>query len=73
MSRLSDERTIELLRGVLTAPAVDAPSGDLWPRVRGGIDRSGPHPPVRDWMLAAALALLCLLRPSLLRILLLHF
>jgi hypothetical protein len=72
MSRLSDEKTLELLRGAMRPYSVDGPRDDLWPRVRRRIDRAN-RPPAGDWLLAAALVLLCLLRPSLVGILLLHF
>jgi hypothetical protein len=72
MSRLSDEKTLELLRAAMRAQIVDGPHDDLWPRVRRRIDRAN-RPPAADWVLAAALVLLCLLRPSLVGILLLHF
>jgi hypothetical protein len=73
MNRLSDEKTLELLRGAMPAYSVDGPPDDLWPRVRHRIDRAGTRPPAGDWVLAAALVLLCLLRPSLMGILLWHF
>jgi hypothetical protein len=72
MSRLSDEKTLELLRGAMRAYNLDGPPGDLWPRVRHRIDRAN-RPPAADWVVAAALVLLCLLRPSLVGLLLLHF
>ena len=73
MNRLSDEKTLELLRSAMPAYHVDGPPGDLWPRVRHRIDRAANRPPAGDWMLAAALVLLCLLRPALVEILLLQF
>ena len=73
MNTLSDEKTLELLREAMGAYNVDGPPGDLWPRVRHRIDLGVGRPPAGDWVLAAALLLLCLLRPSLLGVLLLHF
>jgi len=73
MNRLSDEKALELLRGAMTARSVDGPPDDLWPRVRHRIGRAANRPPLGDWVLAAALVVLCLLRPSLVGILLLHF
>ena len=73
MSRLSNEKALELLRGAMPAYHVDGPPDDLWPRVRHRIDQAANRPPAGDWVLAAALVLLCLLRPSLAGILLLHF
>lgn len=73
MNQLSDERALELLRAAMPAVGVDRPLDDLWPSVRRRIDR-GPVPPsALDWILVAAVALLCLMRPSLAGILLLHF
>ena len=73
MSRLSDEKTLELLRGAMRVHNVDGPPDDLWPRVRHRIDRAASRPPAGDWLLAAALVVLCLLRPALVEVLLLHF
>ena len=73
MSKLSDEKTLELLRSAMPAYDADGPPGDLWPRVRHRIDQAASRPPAGDWVLAAALVLLCLLRPSLVGLLLLHF
>jgi len=73
MNRLSDEQALELLRDALPAYGAGGPPADLWPRVRHRIDRAADRPPAGDWVLAAALVLLCLLRPSLMGILLLHF
>jgi hypothetical protein len=67
------DKTLELLRSAMTVPDIDGPSGDLWPRVRRRLDRPANRPPAADWVLAAALVLLCLLRPSLVSVLLLHF
>jgi hypothetical protein len=72
MTNLDDGEALELLRRAMrteTAPL----SADLWPRVRERIDRGAVAPPVADWLLVAALALLCLLQPSLIGIVLLHF
>lgn len=73
MNRLSNEKALELLRGALPAYNVDGPPDDLWPRVRHRIDQRGNRPPAGEWVLAATLVLLCLFRPSLMGILLLHF
>ena len=67
------DKTLELLRSAMTVHDPDGPSGDLWPLVRRRLDRPAKRPPVADWVLAAALVLLCLLRPSLVGVLLLHF
>ena len=72
MNGLSDE-TLELLRAAVGTYTADGPTGDLWPRVRHRIDRPANRPPAGDWMLAAALVLVCLLRPSLMGVLLFHF
>lgn len=73
MNRLSDEKALELLRDAMPADYVDGPLDDLWPRVRRRIDQEANPPPAADWVLAAALVLLCLLRPSLVGVLMLHF
>ncbi len=73
MSRLSDEKTIELLRDAIPATAHDGPATELWPRVRSRMAQGGSRAPAADRVLAIALALLCLLRPSLAGILLVHF
>jgi hypothetical protein len=71
MTRLSDERVVELLRAAM--PAIEAtPPASAWSRVRAKIERNVPAPPLADWLLVAALALLCLLRPALVGILLVH-
>ena len=67
------DKTLELLRSAMTVHDVAGPSGDLWPRVRRRLDRPANRPPAGDWVLAAALVVLCLLRPSLVGILLLYF
>jgi hypothetical protein len=73
MSTLTDDRALELLRAAMRPANADRPPDDLWPRVRGRIDR-GPLPPSPlDWILVAAVALLCLLQPSLVALVLLHF
>ena len=73
MTRLTDEKALELLRGAMAPPAVGDTVPDLWPRVRRRIDRGPGAPPVADWLLALLLAVLCLAQPSLVGILLLHF
>jgi hypothetical protein len=73
MTQMSDERALELLRAALPPLRADRPLETVWPRVRQEIDR-GPLPPsLLDWMLVAAVALMCLLQPSLAGILMLHF
>ena len=74
MTRLSDEEALELLREAM--PAMEGPDGpiaDLWPSVKRRIDRGISPPPTADWLLAVALAVLCLLRPAVVGLLLLHF
>jgi len=74
MKKLMDGKALELLRGAMPPPERDdRPPTDLWPRVRRRIDQGGSPPPAADWVLVAILGLLCLLRPSLVSILLLHF
>lgn len=74
MNRLSDEKTLELLRAAMPASHSDASTSDLWPRVRRRIEQQeAARLPAADWLLVAALVLLCLLRPSLVGVLLLHF
>jgi hypothetical protein len=72
MSRLSDERAIDLLRRSLTSEQGARPP-DLWPRVRRRLDERSAPPVVLDWLLAVAAVALCLLQPAVLSILLLHF
>ena len=69
---LSDDETLELLRRAMAA-APSQPSGDLWPDVRRRIDAGRAAPAVSDWLILGVLALLCVLQPSLIGILLLHF
>jgi hypothetical protein len=72
MDELSDEQVIALLRGAARRePAPQA--GDLWPRVHRRIQHRRGRFERLDWLLVAALALICLLRPALARILLFHF
>lgn len=71
--KLSDERAIELLREAIPATVHDGPTADLWPFVRDRMTQGITRPRTADWVLAVALALLCLFRPSLAGILLLHF
>lgn len=73
MNRLSDEKALALLRDAMPAARGDGPLVDLWPSVRRRIDQGASPPRAADWVLAAALALLCLLRPSLVGVLLFHF
>ena len=70
---LSDDEVIGLLRNALPSVASAPPGADLWPRVRYGVTASAPPPGLGDWLVAAAVVLLCVLRPSLTAILLLHF
>lgn len=74
MTRLTDEKALELLRDAMPAPeGGDGLVADLWPRMRRRINQGSSPPPAADWVLALALAALCLLRPSLVGVLLLHF
>lgn len=70
---LSDEKVLELLQEAVSSTPPEGPAIDLWPSVRSRITTrtSEPHPV--DWLLATALALLCLFRPSVAEILLIHF
>ena len=72
---VSDEKVVALLREAVAAPVERGPSRDLWPSIRLRMNRGiRSHPPrATDWLLAAAIALLCLLQPGLAGILLLHF
>ena len=73
MNDLSDREVIALLRAAMPVEREVAPSEDLWPRVRGRIDQRPTGPAASDWLLVGALVALCLLQPSLLGVLLLHF
>jgi hypothetical protein len=73
MSDQTDERAIELLRAALPAAVQDGRAVDLWPDVQRRIARGRQQPRTADWILVLALVLLCLFRPSLAGILLLHF
>ncbi len=73
MTSLSDDATVRLLRDALAPPRAAAPPADLWPRVRGRIDRGLPPPTAVDWVLIAAAAALCLLQPSAILVPLFHF
>lgn len=72
MSMLSDDEALDLLRNAMPVER-DRNPADLWPRVRQRIDRGSTPPAIAEWVLVAALALLCLVRPSLSAILFLHF
>jgi hypothetical protein len=74
MKKSMDGKALDLLRDAMPPPeGRDLPPTDLWPRVRRRIDQGGRPPPAADWVLVGVLGLLCLLRPSLVSILLLHF
>jgi hypothetical protein len=74
MKKLMDGKALELLRDAMHPPeAGEGPQTDLWPRVRRRLDQKASSPPAADWVLAVVLGLLCLLRPSVVGILLLHF
>jgi hypothetical protein len=70
---LSDEKTIELLRDAMPVTADDSPATDLWPLVRGRMTEPPSQGRTADWILAIALAMLCLIRPPLAGILLVIF
>ncbi len=72
MSILSDDQALDLLRNAMPVEP-DRNPADLWPRVRQRIDRGSTPPAVADWVLVAALVLLCLMSPSLSAFLFLHF
>ena len=73
MNRLPDDEVLALLRAAMPVEP-SAPPSDLWPRVRRKIDEgTTSRTSASDWLLAAALVLLCLLHSSLAGILLLHF
>jgi hypothetical protein len=72
MSRLSDERAVELLRKAVTIERGPSPP-DLWPRMRRRLDERSTRPLTLDWILALAAVVLCLLQPAVVSILLLHF
>jgi hypothetical protein len=72
MNRLSDDEALELLRAAMPVDRKSPPI-DLWPRVRRRIDRGVTPPPASDLVLVLLVALLCVLRPSLVGVLLLHF
>jgi hypothetical protein len=67
----SDGRALQLLRAALPVPD-SAPPPDLWPRVRAGLDRRSPLS-TADWVVLVAIATLCLLQPTAVSVLLLHF
>jgi hypothetical protein len=73
MSDLTDGRALELLRGALPAAVDRRQTVDLWPDVQRRITRGAHQPRTADWILVVALVLLCLFRPSLAGLLLLHF
>jgi hypothetical protein len=74
MKSLMDGKALELLRDAMPPPEVeDRPLTDVWLRVRRRVDQGGRPPPAADWVLVVVLGVLCLLRPSLVSILLLHF
>jgi hypothetical protein len=74
MTTLTDRRVIELVRGALPVPDVPTdPTAELWPSVRRRIVQRPAAPSVLDWVLAAAAGLACLLHPSLVGLLFLHF
>lgn len=73
MTRLSDEQAVELLRRALPASSGRDPRTDLWPRVRDGVETRSQAPTLTDWILVAAVAVFCLVRPSALSLILFHF
>jgi len=72
MNSLTDERVHELLKSAMPGAAADAPAVDLWPSVRSAIDRAPNPVHAVDYALIALVVAVCLLRPSLIEILLLH-
>jgi hypothetical protein len=74
MTRLTDRQVLELLRDAMpAAEGGKGPHRDLWPSVRRTLDQGTSPPRAADWVLAAALVALCLLRPSLVGVVLVHF
>ena len=69
---LSDQEIIELLR-TATPVARTTPAANLWPRVEQRLAQRPAGLRVTDWILVLALAILCLVHPSLAGVLLLHF
>ena len=71
MIPVSDERVLQLLRAELPVPDGHLPATDLWPRVERRI-QEGSHPSASkaDWLLAAMVVLSCVLRPSVIALLL---
>jgi hypothetical protein len=73
MTRLSDERVLQLLRSELPPPTNGGPAPDLWPRVWHRLQHgSGARASAFDWLLAAAVVTACLTHPATLTILLFH-
>jgi hypothetical protein len=72
MNSLSDDRVRQLMKDALQLPPVDDPRADLWPTVRQRIHQASARPTSIEYALIAALAVLCLLRPSVIEFLLLH-
>ena len=71
MTRFSDDQLVQRLRQAL--PVADrSTDADLWPRVRGRIERGAPPPAPVDWMLAIAVVALCVLQPAAVTLLLFH-
>jgi hypothetical protein len=67
----SDESALQLLRAALPVRDCSAPP-DLWPRVQAGLDRR-PRLSPADRVVLAAIAAMCLLQPTAVSVLLLHF
>ena len=73
MTHVPDQPLRRLLREVLPPPRAASPETDLWPGLRRRIDRGLPSPTPADWILMAAVSLLCLLQPSAVVPWLIHF
>jgi hypothetical protein len=74
VKELTDEKVVELLRNAMPAlGSVDAPQTDLWPAVLTRVDRGREPFSTADCLLALVIVVLCLARPSLFALLLLHF
>ena len=72
MTTLSDDDVRKLLKISLPVPRAETRHPDAWRAVRQKIDRGARRPTLWDCVLAAAIVLLCVIRPSLLGFLLIH-
>jgi len=73
MTSQRDEDLIRLLRNSVREVQPLDPPDDLWTRVRGRTTPRPARPNTIEWIVLAAIAALCLVRPETVSLLLFHF